>query len=293
MSDLPAIGITMFVTDRSMSPIELAREVEARNFASLFLPEHSHIPVSRETVWPGSRPGENDPLPDYYSHMLDQIVSLSMIGAVTTNLELGTAVTLIPQHDPIWLAKQFATLDHLTGGRVIIGAGFGWNREQGEDHGSPYLERRDQTEDCIAIMRSLWRDEVAAHKGQHASVSPSWAWPKPARSGGPPIVIGGMGPRTYRAIARYADGWMPISGRSSLADRLEPIKREFEAVGRDPSSLEVVVAGATTDPDGLINLGREGVQRALLTVWSEDRDETLRLLDQYAEVKRRAEGLPG
>jgi probable F420-dependent oxidoreductase len=290
MADLPAIGITLFVTDRSMPPAELAREVEQRGFASLFLPEHSHIPVSRESRWPGSRPGCDDPLPDYYARMLDQIVSLSMAGAVTTRLELGTAVTLVPQHDPIWLAKQFATLDKLTGGRVVIGAGFGWNREQGEDHGAAWRQRRDRTEDCIAVMRSLWRDDVAAHDGEFASVSPSWAWPKPACEGGPPIVIGGMGPRTYRAIARYADGWMPITGRTSIRERLEPLQREFEKAGRDPAGIEIVVCGATSDPDGLVNLGREGVQRALLTVWSEDRDVILRRLDEFAEIKRRAEG---
>ncbi len=290
MSEVPAIGITMFVTDRSMPPAELAREVEARGFASLFLPEHSHIPVSRQTPWPGSRPGRNDPLPDYYAHMHDQVVALAMAGAVTTTLELGTAVTLIPQHDPIWLAKQLATLDHLTGGRVVLGAGFGWNREQGEDHGADFLTRRDRTEDCIAVMRSLWRDEIAEHKGTHASLSPSWAWPKPAQAGGPPVLIGGVGPRAYRAMARYADGWLPITSKPSVKDRLELIQKEFEAAGRDPASVQVAVAGATTEPDGLLNLGREGVQRALLTVWTEDRDEILAMLDRYAIVKSEVEG---
>ena len=119
------IGISMFVTDRMISPVALGRAIEERGLDSLFLPEHSHIPTSRKTTWPGSRPGENDPLPDYYSHMHDQMVSLSMIAAVTERLILGTAVTLIPQHDPIWLAKQTATLDALSGGRLMLGAGFG------------------------------------------------------------------------------------------------------------------------------------------------------------------------
>lgn len=290
MSELPAIGITMFSTDRSMHPVDIGKAVAERGFASLYLPEHSHIPTSRQSRWPGSRPGQIDPLPDYYSRMNDQIVALSMIAATSTELEVGTAVTLVPQHDPIWLAKQTATLDHLTGGRLVLGVGFGWNREQGASHGAQYLERRDRTDDCINVMRALWNDERASFAGTHASLPESWAWPKPARAGGPPIVVGGMGPRTYEAMARWADGWMPITGRSSIKDRLAPVQHAFEAAGRDPDEIEIVIAGATTDPDGLINLGREGVQRALLTVWSEDPDEILRTLDSYAKVLQAVQG---
>lgn len=290
MSDAPTIGITMFSTDRSMHPVELGREVAERGFASLYLPEHSHIPASRESVWPGSRPGEDDPLPDYYSRMNDQIVALSMIAATSTELEVGTSVTLVPQHDPIWLAKQVATLDHLTDGRFVMGVGFGWNREQGESHGVDYHKRRDRADDCMAVMRALWRDDVAEHSGEQATLQPSWAWPKPAQSGGPPVVVGGMGPRTYAAMARWADGWMPITARKTLTGRIEPVRQAFEDAGRDPASLQIVICGATTDPDGLLNLGREGVQRALLTVWSEDRDEILRNLDSYATVLRQVAG---
>lgn len=283
------IGITMFATDRSVSPVELGRAAEQRGFDSLFLPEHSHIPISRGTTWPGSRPGKEDPLPDYYSHMYDQIVSLSMIAATTEHLMLGTSVTLIPQHDPVWLAKQIATLDSLSGGRVILGAGFGWNVEQGETHGVVYNRRRDRMEESITLMRSLWRQDVAEFHGDEVNLEPSWAYPKPVQKGGPPILIGGMGPRTYDAIGRYADGWMPITGRSSIKDRLEPIERAFEKYGRDPASIQVVIAGATTDPAGLENLRAEGVQHALLTIWSEDVDEIYRRMDEYAELKRLVE----
>ena len=279
------IGISMFVTDRMISPIDLGKAIEGRGFDSIFLPEHSHIPGSRRTPWPGSRPGKDDPLPDYYSHMHDQIVSLSMIGA-TTNLILGTAVTLIPQHDPVWLAKQTATLDSLTGGRLVLGTGFGWNVEQGETHGVKFTSRRDQTEEAIEVMRRLWRDEVASFDGEHYTLEPSAAWPKPRQPGGPPILIGGMGLRTYDAIGRYADGWMPITGRSSITDRLEPLRTAFEKYDRDPDSIRVIIAGATTDPSGLANLREEGVEQALLTVWSEDSDEIYRTLDEYAAIKQ-------
>jgi len=278
------IGISLFATDRTLTPAALAQAVEARGFDSLFLPEHSHIPTSRITPWPGARPGHDDPLPDYYRHLHDQIVALSMAGAVTQHLLLGTAVTLIPQHDPIWLAKQVATLDHLTGGRVILGAGYGWNVEQGESHGVAFKQRRQRTEDCIAIMRALWRDEVASHAGESVSLQPSWAYPKPAQSGGPPIIIGGMGPRTYDAIARYADGWMPITARGSLAGRVEPVRAAFEKYGRDPNSLRIFIMGAPQDAGQLANLAGEGVEHVCLTIWSEDGDEILRQLDSLQRL---------
>ena len=284
--ELPAIGISMFSTDRSIHPTELATEIEARGFASLYLPEHSHIPSSRATPWPGARPGSDDPLPEYYSHMNDPLVALSMAAAVTQHLELGTSVTLVAQHDPIWLAKQFATLDHLSGGRVVMGAGFGWNVEQAENHGIDFRRRRQQTEEYIQTMRALWTDHEATYQGQFVNLQPSWAYPKPCRSGGLPIVMGGgHGPVLFDAIARYADGWMPITGRTSIADRLAPLQACFEAADRDPAAIEVIIAGCTTDPDGLINLGREGVGRTLLTIWQEDRDEILRTLDDYASIK--------
>ena len=279
------IGITMFATERGLTPVELGRAVEQRGFDSLFLPEHSHIPTSRNTVWPGSRPGKNDPLPDYYTRMFDQIVALSMIGAVTERLMLGTSVTLVPQHDPVWLGKQIATLDHLTGGRFMLGVGFGWNVEQGATHGVRFQERRDMTEEYIATMRTLWCDEVSEFHGKHFNLEPSWSFPKPAQAAGPPVLVGGMGPRTYDAIGRYADGWMPITGRPSIKDRLAPIQEAFEKYGRDPADIQVVIAGATTDPEGLANLREEGVQHALLTVWSEDQTEIMQKLDEFSRLK--------
>ncbi len=285
------IGITLFTTDRATPPAELAREVESLGFDSLFLPEHSHIPTSRRTPWPGSRPGKNDPLPDYYEHLHDQIVALSMAGAVTERIILGTSVTLIPQHDPVWLAKQIATLDHLTGGRVILGAGFGWNREQGETHGVTFAQRRQRTEECIAVMRTLWRDDIAEFSGQQLTLAPSRAFPKPHQPGGPPVFIGGMGPRTYRAIARYADGWMPITGRGTLDGRIEAVREAFSAAGRDPRSLRVIVSGASEDPAKLAQLHREGVEQACLTIWSEDPLEISAELKRLAEVAHQARQL--
>lgn len=287
---VPALGVTLFPTDRSMPPAELAREVEGRGFESLFLPEHSHIPSSRETPWPGAQPG-NDELPDYYWRLHDQIVSLSMAAAVTEQLLLGTAVTLVPQHDPIWLAKQVATLDHLSGGRVVLGVGFAWNREQCEAHGVPFARRREVTRDHVAIMRALWSQDEATYQGELRSLSPSWAFPKPAQQGGPPILLGGgWGPELLRHLCEWADGWMPISGRSSLASRLEIVREAAEHHGRPFDSISVTVMGAVEDAAGLAQLGVEGVDRAILTIWTEDRDEILRELDRFEQIRLELHG---
>lgn len=284
------IGITMFPTDRGLHPKVLAKEIEDRDLDSLFLPEHSHIPISRRTVWPGSRAGHDDPLPDYYSHLYDQIVALSMAGAVTERIVLGTSVTLLPQHDPVWLAKQVATLDRLTDGRFVLGVGFGWNVEQGETHGVSFKDRRQCAEESVAIMRSLWSDEVAEFKGEMLELQPSWAWPKPVQRPGPPVVVGGMGLPTYNAIAKWADGWMPITSRGSLQGRIEPLREAFVRHDRDPDSLRVFVCGATEEPEKLANLAEEGVEHACFTVWSEEPDEIMRELDRLADVALRARG---
>jgi probable F420-dependent oxidoreductase len=214
-----------------------------------------------------------------------------MAAAATERLVLGTAVTLVAQHDPIWLAKQLATLDALSGGRVVVGAGFGWNREEAESHGVVHAERRRLVEEHVALMRRLWSDEVASYEGELVRLEPAWAWPKPAQPGGPPILLGGgTGPVLVDAICRWADGWMPITARPTLGDRLERVRDAWAAAGREPSTLRVAVMGATTDPDGLARLGSEGVERAVLTIWSEDRDEILRTLDEYAEVLARLQG---
>ena len=282
------IGISMFSTAGSLPPATLATAIEDRQLDGLYVPEHSHIPVSRETPWPGSPPGQNLPLPDYYTRTNDQIVALAMAGAVTQRIELGTSVTLLPQHDPIWLAKQVATLDSLTGGRVVLGVGLPWNREQTESHGVTFATRRQRFVEAVAVMRALWTDEQAAFAGEHFNLPPSLAYPKPVQPGGPPILLGGMGPKAYQIMAQCADGWMPISARASMASRLAPIQDAFRAAGRDPATVQLAVTGATTDPDGLANLHREGVGRALLTVWSEESDEILRELDRFADIAEKA-----
>jgi probable F420-dependent oxidoreductase len=290
MSDEPLrIGITLLSADTTIRPDELARAAEERGFESIWLPEHSHIPVSRESPWPGSLSG--DPLPEVYARLHDAIVALSMAAAVTSSLRLGTSVLLLGQRDAIWTAKQLATLDHLSGGRVEVGVGFGWNREEMRNHGADFATRWERTAETVAAMRSLWTDDVASYDGRYVHVASSWQWPKPSAPGGPPIHIGGgAGPRLLDHVARWADGWLPISARNSLAGRLAQLHAACERVGRDPATVQVSVMGATDDPAGLTTLAAEGVRRVMLTSWAPDRDGVLRDLDRWAPLASRFAG---
>lgn len=275
------LGVTLLTADTTIRPDELARAAEERGFESLWLPEHSHIPQSRESPWPGSLSGE--PLPVPYARLHDAIVGLSMAAAVTSTIRLGTSVLLLAQRDAIWTAKQVATLDHLSGGRVELGVGFGWNREEMANHGADFATRWARVRESVAAMRALWTNDLGTYEGEHVQFSPSWQWPKPAQPLGPPVHLGGgAGPRVLGEVAAWADGWLPISARSSLQSRLALLRASCERVGRDPSSVVVSVFGATTTEAGLINLAEEGVHRAVLTSWSSDRDGVLRDLDAWA-----------
>lgn len=280
------IGITTFCLDRGVHPVRLATEVEGRGFESLWYPEHSHIPASRDTPWPGGRDGE--PLPDDYWRMHDQFNALSMAAAVTTSLRVGTSVTLLGQRDPIWTAKQVASLDHLSGGRFLLGVGFGWNREEQENHGVAWPGRRAMVREKALAMKELWTRDEASFDGEHVRVAPSWALPKPVQRPHPPIYLGGgWGPRLFDAVAEYADGWMPITARASVADHIARLRAAAERIGRDPATIAVSVFGATTDSSELENLAAEGVTRAVLTLPGEGIDVVAPLLDQWAPLATR------
>jgi len=283
-ADQVRIGITLMSADTAIRPDELAREAEARGFESLWVPEHSNIPTSRESPWPGSLDGA--PLPTEYAHLHDAFVALSMAAAVTTTLRLGTSVLLLGQRDAIWTAKQIATLDHLSAGRCEIGVGIGWNREEMASHGYDFTSRWDRTREVVEAMRALWANDEASYSGTHVQVPRTGQWPKPAQTGGPRIHLGGgVGPRLLGNVARWADGWLPISARTSLADRLQRLGTACEAEGRDPNDIEVSVFGATTDADGLSALFDEGVNRAVLTLPTAGRDTVLPLLDTWAATR--------
>ena len=281
--EIPKLGITMLATCHTLTPDRLAKEVEDRGFESLWLPEHSHIPSSRLTPFPGAAPGREE-LPDVYWHLNDQLVSLSMAAAATDRLVLGTAVTLVAQHDPVWLAKQIATLDFHSGGRVEVGVGFGWNREEYEAHGNKFSERYTRTRDNIGIMRALWTQDEAAFEGVSQSLQPSWSWPKPA--GEIPLLVGGgSGPRLLEHLFEWGDGWMPIrSPKGSFIKEVEKVRRLAEEAGRDPSSISMTVMNAPKGIGELEELAQLNIDRLVFMIWPQEPDAVLSELEGLTET---------
>jgi probable F420-dependent oxidoreductase len=272
------LGVTIFATDLSMSPIELAREAETRGFASLFVPEHTHIPVSRRTPPPT---GEAV-LAEEYKRTLDPYVALAGAAALTSRIRLGTGIALVAQHDAIALAKQLATLDLLSDGRLVLGIGFGWNVEEMEDHGIDVKRRRERVRETMLAMQALWADEVAGFQGEFVRFEPSWQWPKPVQRPRPRVLIGGAaGPKLFAHVAEYADGWMPIGG-AGIAAALPALRRALEERGRDPAELHVVPTGVLPDARKLEYYASIGVTEAVLRLPSAPRDVVMPVLDEYA-----------
>jgi probable F420-dependent oxidoreductase len=273
-------GVTIFATDRSIGVAELARAVEERGFASLFLPEHTHIPTSRVTPPPT---GE-EVLPDRYSRCLDPLVALAVAATVTERIRLGTGVALVAQRDPIVTAKAIATLDLVSGGRVTLGIGFGWNEDEMNHHGVDYRQRRAVGREHVLAMQRLWADDEASFEGEHVRFSPSWSWPKPVQRPGPPILIGGAaGPTLFRHVAEYADGWIPIGG-AGLARTVPQLRAAAEDAGRDPADLEVVTFYTLPDHGKLDHYQRLGVAECVFPLPEAGRDEVLGVLDQQAKL---------
>jgi probable F420-dependent oxidoreductase len=272
------IGLTLFATDRAMPPAELAQEAEARGFYSLYVPEHTHIPVSRRTPPPT---GEAE-LAEEYKRSLDPYVALAAAAALTSRIRLGTGIALVAQHDPIALAKQIATLDHLSGGRFVLGIGYGWNAEEMEDHGIDVKRRRARVRETLLAMQELWSKEVASFQGEFVRFEPSWQWPKPIQQPRPRLLIGGApGPRLFAHVAEYADGWIPIGG-AGVRQALLELRRVVAERGRDPEALHVVPFGVLPDAKKLAYYAEIGVSEAVLRLPSAPRDVVLPVLDDYA-----------
>jgi probable F420-dependent oxidoreductase len=272
------LGVTIFATDLSMSPVEVAREAEARGFASLYVPEHTHIPISRRTPPPTG----DAVLAEEYLRTLDPYVALAAASSVTRKLRLGTGIALVAQHDPIVLAKTLATLDHLSQGRVVVGIGYGWNEDEMESHGVDPRRRRARVREHMLAIQKLWSEEVASFDGEFVRFAPSWQWPKPVQKPRPAILIGGAaGPILFAQIAEFADGWIPIGG-AGLQRTLPDLRRAFEARGRDPGRLQVVPMGVLPDRAKLDFYQKLGVTEAVLRLPSAPRDEVMPILDDYA-----------
>ena len=201
-------GVMMFTTDYSMTPTELALAAEERGFESLWFPEHSHVPVSRKSPWPGG--GE---LPKMYYDVLDPFVALAAAAAVTNKIKLATGICLVIQRDPIQTAKEVASLDYISSGRFLFGVGAGWNAEEMNDHGTDFKTRFKLMEERISAMKEIWTEDRAEFKGDFVRFDPMMAWPKPVQKPNPPIIVGGGFPHGARRAIAFGDGWMPVAGR--------------------------------------------------------------------------------
>jgi probable F420-dependent oxidoreductase len=278
------IGLSMFPTEYSIEPHHLAREAEARGFESLWFPEHTHIPTSRRTPYPGGTE-----LPKEYWHTYDPFGALCAAAAVTRTIKLATGICLIIERDTIITAKEAATVDRLSGGRFVFGIGGGWNAEEMENHGTDFKTRFKKMREQVLAIREIWTREEAEFHGEIVRFDPIWCHPKPVQRPGPPIILGGMStPAMDRAI-EYGDGWMPIDGGRGTGE-LGPMIAEFDrrlaAAGRARGSMSLTIFGAPQKQEALSRYKDLGVERAVLIIRPEARDVVLPKLDRIAELVR-------
>jgi probable F420-dependent oxidoreductase len=271
------IGVFYFPVDYGINIAELAAALEERGYESLFVPEHTHIPVRRKSPFPGG--GE---LPRRYAHTHDPFVALAFAAAATKRLLLGTGICLIPERDPIVTAKCVASLDQLSGGRVVFGIGGGWNVEEMENHGARYNTRFKLMGERILAMKALWTEDEAEYHGEMVDFDAVWSYPKPAQRPHPPILLGGESDYTLRRVVDYCDGWFPRPGRGvEIKEQLDRLHRMAEAAGRDPRTLSTSVFRAPADKTALKEYEAAGIDRAVLEIPDVSRDEILRILDTY------------
>jgi probable F420-dependent oxidoreductase len=273
-------GVVLFTSDRGITPARAAQAAEAAGFECFYVPEHTHIPVRRDAPHP--RTGTQELPDDRYLRTLDPWVALSMAAAVTSAIRLGTAVALPAEHDPITLAKTIASLDHLSGGRVTLGAGFGWNTDEMSDHGVPAARRRTVLRECLEAMQALWAQDEASYDGEFISFGKSWAWPKPAQQPRVPIIIGAGGTeKTFAWIARSADGWLTTPGEAGLDAKVALLHRTWRDAGRSGLPQVVALAGKP-DQDVLAHWREIGVTDVAFGMPDRSGDEVVAYLGRLA-----------
>ncbi len=273
-------GVVLFSSDRGITPAELAVAAEERGFDTFYVPEHTHIPVRRDAAHPGT--GDESLPDDRYLRTLDPWVSLATAAALTTRIRLATAVALPVESDPITLAKTIATLDHLSGGRVTIGAGFGWNTDELADHHVPAAKRRTVLREYVEAMRALWTQEEASYDGEFVSFGPSWAFPKPVQAHVPLIIGAGGGPKTFAWIARSADGWMTTPRETGIGEKAAALTRAWADAGREGSPDIRVLIAAKPTPQDFAEWAEAGVSELIWGVPDRSPDEVRASLDRMA-----------
>jgi probable F420-dependent oxidoreductase len=278
------IGVSTRVSRRSIDVAVVAQKAEALGFESLWLPEHGVMPVHVTTRYQGSPDGS---IPASMSDIGDPFIGLARASAVTKTLMLGTGICLVPEHNPLLLAKEIATLDHLSGGRFLFGIGAGWLQEETEIMGGDFTHRWSQTREAVLVMKELWTKDEAEYHGKFYNFPPVRSFPKPAQTPHPPIYLGGSASNVFNRVVAWGDGWMPTRatpedirrGRATL-DKLS------EAAGRDPHSIEIIIYGEAGDRDLLKKYEQAGATRAIVRLPTTEGDGALTDLERMAELLR-------
>jgi len=288
---MPRFGVTTFPTDYGLPVVDLASAVEERGLDSLFFNEHTHIPVSRRTAFPGG--GE---LPREYSHTLDPFVALAAAAAVTKRIMLSTGICLVVERDPIVLAKEVASLDRISDGRVILGIGAGWNVEEMENHGTSYKQRWKILRERVLAMREIWSSDAPQFHGEFVDFEPLWSWPKPIQKPGPKILLGSRSHRCFQRVVEYCDGWMPIGrpgAQDDLAEGLVILRVLCEQVGRRFDSLELAVIGMRPSEELARRLLGIGFKHLIFSLPSGAAKQTMKDLDARAELAQKLRSMGG
>ncbi len=278
-------GASMFFTDYSIGPVEMAIAMEARGFDTLWGPEHSHIPLSRKTPFP-----LGPELPKRYYDVMDPFVTLSAAAAATKTLNVGTGVCLIAQRDPIQLAKSVASIDTISGGRFLFGIGAGWNQDEMENHGTVFATRHKLVRERVEAMKAIWTQDAAEYHGEFVDFGPMATWPKPVRKPHPPILVGGAFPYSARRAVRYGDGWMPqvtSADKAPLSEVIPRFRQMASEAGRDPASLRIVIGAQPPDPTLIESYAKLGVDMVYPSLPSEPADKIMPMLDLWADLMRR------
>jgi probable F420-dependent oxidoreductase len=278
-------GALMFFTEYAIPATEFAQALEARGFESVWAPEHSHIPTSRKSPWPGG--GE---LPKVYYEAMDPFVSLTAAAVATKTLKVATGVCLVQQRDPIQTAKLVASIDQISGGRFLFGVGGGWNAEEMADHGTEFRTRFKLVRERIEAMKEVWTKTKAEYHGEMVDFPEMMASPKPVQKPHPPILVGGAFPQAARRAVRYGDGWAPIAGRGPDGDvdeLLPKFHQMLSEAGRDPQSVPVTLFGVPEDVDRLARYRDKAIARVVVMLPSANSDAILPTLDRWAELIRR------
>src|SRR5881392_2929566 len=267
------VGLTMFPTDYSIPPQDLAVEAEARGYESLWLPEHSHIPTSRKSPWPGGAE-----LPKYYYDSYDPFLSLAAAAAVTKTIKLATGICLVVERDPIHTAKEVSTVDRLSSGRFIFGVGGGWNEEEMANHGTAFATRFKLMRERIEAMKHIWTQSTAAFDGEFVKFEPMMQWPKPVQKPHPPIIVGGAFPHAARRAIRYGDGWIPTSRNGNVEEYMPAYKQMLTEAGRTLNDVPLTLFGVGADADAVKRYRDLGISRVVAGLPPEPADKILPML---------------